>query len=192
MIKKCLFHNSLSRWLARFAGDRRGVSAIEFSLVFPIMITLLAGTVDFGQVLMVDRKINQVVATTTYIVAQPTGWTATNVDSAIAGAASIIEPFDTSDLKIVLAVVNMNSSGVATVSWSRGYNTPALAVGAASPVTIPVALYESGVQMVVAKATFSLSTPFASLLQPVTGVSTYNYTRNSIDRPRMSDTITLN
>ena len=187
-----LFQIALFGRLARLARDRRGVSAIEFSLIFPIMIALVAGTVDFGQVLMADRKMNEVVATATNILAQNSSWTTTNADNVVAGAASIIEPFSTSDLTIVVAVVNMTSKGAATVSWSRGYHTPALASGVPSPVAIPTAIYENGVQMVVAKATFSLSTPFAGLLKPVTGVSTYSYTRKSIDRPRISDTISLN
>lgn len=192
MVEKSPVHTALARKLKRLATDRCGVSAIEFSLIFPVMAALLAGTVDFGQALMVDRKMNEVVATATNIVAQNSSWNATSVDTMIAGAASIIEPFRTSNLTIVVAVVDVKSNGAATVSWSRGYNTSALASGVTSPVSIPANLYESGVQMVVAKATYSLTTPFATFLKPVTGLSTYNYIRSSIDRPRTTSTIQLN
>ena len=47
----------------RLRGDRRGVSAIEFVLIFPLLVGLLAGTVDFGQALMVSRKMDQIVGT---------------------------------------------------------------------------------------------------------------------------------
>jgi len=46
--------------------------------------------------------------------------------------------------------------------------------------------------LVTVKATYQLTTPFSSLLQPITGVSTYNYTKTYIMRPRVKDTITLN
>lgn len=192
MVEKRPLQFALLRKLKNLAADRCGVSAIEFSLIFPLMAALLAGTVDFGQALMVDRKMNEVVATATNIVAQNSSWTTTAADTMIAGAASIIEPFATSNLKIVVAVVNVTNTGITTVSWSRGYNTSAIATGISSPVSVPANLYESGVQMVVAKATYSLTTPFATFLQPVTGVSTYNYSRTSIDRPRIASTITLN
>lgn len=172
--------------------DRRGISAIEFSLLFPIIAALLAGTVDFGQALMVDRKMNQVVATTSDMIAQNSSWTTTGADNILSGAATILQPFNTSKLTLLVAVINIDKDDNQTVVWSRAYNTSPLADGSKSPVPIPENIEEKDVQMVVSKATYSLSTPFATFLKPVTGVSSYNYTRTSIDRPRRSDTIQLN
>jgi hypothetical protein len=67
----------------------------------------------------------------------------------------------------------------------------ALAKNSASPVTIPTNIAEAGVQLIAVKATYSLTTPFSSLLQPITGVTSYSYTKTYIMRPRIKDTITL-
>lgn len=175
----------------RFAGDERGVSAIEFVLIFPLLVTMLAGTVDIGQALTVSRKMNQVVATLGDMTSQQGTWTATDIDAIITGTATIIEPFSKSDLKIDLAILDVDASLATKVNWARGYNKTALNKNAASPVTIPTNIAQSGVQLIAVKATYSLTTPFSKLLKPITGVTTYNYQKTYIMRPRNGNTITL-
>jgi len=175
----------------RFAGDERGVSAIEFVLIFPLLVTMLAGTVDIGQALTVSRKMNQVVSTLGDMTSQQTAWTTTDIDAIVAGTATIIEPFTKTDLKIDLAVLDVDASLSAKVNWARGYNKTALSKSSASPVTIPTNIAQSGVQLIAVKATYSLTTPFSKLLKPITGVTTYNYTKTYIMRPRNGNAITL-
>lgn len=175
----------------RFAKDERGVSAIEFVLIFPLLVTMMAGTVDIGQALTVSRKMNQVVSTLGDMTSQQTAWTTSDIDAIIAGTATIIEPFSKTDLKIDLVVLDVNASLAATVNWGRGYNKTALAKNSASPVTIPTNIAQSGVQLIAVKATYSLTTPFSKLLKPITGVTTYNYQKTYIMRPRNGNAITL-
>lgn len=181
-----------SRLFGRLIRDKRGVSAIEFVLLFPILVSMLAGTVDFGQALIVSRKMNQIVSTLGDMVSQKSSWTASEISAVVAGSATIIEPFSKSDLTIQLAVVDVSASLVSTVNWAKAYNTTALTKGVASPVTIPTDIAESGVQMIAVKATYTLTTPFSTLLRPVTGVTSYHYQKTYIMRPRIKDTVTLN
>lgn len=177
--------------LRRLAGDRGGISAIEFALILPIILALMAASEDFGQALMVDRRMSQIAATTSDIAAEQSSWTTSNLDAILSGTSTIIQPFPSGTLTIVVAALNVDASLNTTVAWSRGYNTSAWVVGTVPPVTVSKAILQSGVQMVVAQATYSLKTPFASLLQPVTRVSSYSYTRKGINRPRVSNSITL-
>ena len=175
----------------RLLRDRSGVSAIEFVLLFPILIGMMAGTVDIGQALTVSRKMTQIASTLGDMTAQQDTWTATNIDAIIAGSATIIDPYSKTDIKIELAILDIDASLKATVNWSRGYNTTALAKGVASPVAIPTNIAQPGVQLVAVRARYSLQTPFTKLLTPVTGVTAYNYEKTYIMRPRVSETITL-
>jgi Flp pilus assembly protein TadG len=175
----------------RLAKDERGVSAIEFVLIFPLLVTMMAGTVDIGQALTVSRKMNQVVSTLGDMTSQQTAWTTSDIDAIIAGTATIIEPFSKTDLKIDIVVLDVNASLVATVNWGRAYNKTALTKNSASPVTIPTNIAQSGVQLIAVKATYTLTTPFSKLLKPITGVTTYNYQKTYIMRPRNGNTITL-
>lgn len=175
----------------RFSRDERGVSAIEFVLIFPLLVTMLAGTVDIGQALTVSRKMNQIASTLGDMTSQQSEWTTTNIDAIVAGTVTIIEPFAKTDLKIDLAVVDVDVLLATKVNWARGYNKTALTKNAASPVTVPTNIAQSGVQLIVVKATYTLTTPFSKLLKPITGGTTYNYTKTYIMRPRNGNSITL-
>jgi len=181
----------LSQLPKRLLRDRSGVSAIEFVLLFPILIGMMAGTVDIGQALTVSRKMTQIASTLGDMTSQQDTWTATNIDAIIAGAATIIDPYSKTDIKIELAILDIDAKLKATVNWSRGYNTTALAKGVASPVAIPTNIAQPGVQLVAVRARYSLQTPFTKLLTPVTGVTAYNYEKTYIMRPRVSETIKL-
>jgi Flp pilus assembly protein TadG len=181
-----------TRHLARkLRRDERGVSAIEFVLIFPLLVGLLAGTVDFGQALMVSRKMDQIVGTLGDMVSQKSTWTTSDLDAIIAGDAVIIQPFDNTGLQIQLAILDVATDLTTKVNWARAYHTTALIKNDASPVTIPTNIAEAGVQLIAVKATYSLTTPFSSLLQPITGVTSYSYAKTYIMRPRIKDTITL-
>ena len=177
--------------LLKIARDRRGISAIEFALILPVILVMMAASEDLGQALMVDRRISQIAATASDMTAQQASWTATNLDAILTGTSTLIQPFPSGNLKIVVATVNVDASLNTTVAWSRGYNATAWTVGAAPPFTLSKSILQSGVQMVMAQVTYSFTTPFATLLKPVTGITSYTYTRNGINRPRTSDTITF-
>ncbi|WP_431324029.1 TadE/TadG family type IV pilus assembly protein [Rhizobium sp. YTU87027] len=181
----------LTRISRKFLRNGSGASAIEFVIVFPIMIVLLAGTVDLGQALLVNRKMNQIAATLGDMISQKATWKEADVNAIIVGAASIIEPFDTSDLTIQLAVVDIDSNLAASVDWAQAYNTTALSKGAASPVDIPSEVASADVQLIAVNATYTLTTPFSSLLESITGMTSYHYSKNYIMRPRIQDSVAL-
>ncbi|MEZ2126389.1 MULTISPECIES: TadE/TadG family type IV pilus assembly protein [unclassified Sinorhizobium] len=182
---------SVSRMVRRFLRDSRGASAIEFVLVFPIMVVLLAGTVDLSQALLVSRKMNQIAATLGDMISQKANWTDDDVKAIMTGAATIIEPFDTGKLAIQLAVVDVSNDLTSKVNWAEAYNTTVLSKGDDPPVDIPKSIAEEGVQLIAVNATFTLTTPFSSLLEPITGNASYSYSRNYIMRPRVKDSVAL-
>jgi len=47
----------------RFARDRRGVSAVEFALLAPVMIGLYIGCVEISDGVAADRKVSLIAAT---------------------------------------------------------------------------------------------------------------------------------
>lgn len=175
----------------RFARDERGVSAIEFVLIFPILVGMMAGTVDIGQALTVSRKMNQMVATLGDMTSQQSAWAATDIDAIITGTSSIIEPFSKGALHIDLAILDVDASAKTKVNWARSFNKTALKKNDATPVVIPTNIATTGVQLIAVKATYELTTPFSKLLKPITGVTSYRYEKTYIMRPRNGDTITL-
>jgi hypothetical protein len=66
-----------------------------------------------------------------------------------------------------------------------------LSKGAPSPVEIPPEVATADVQLIAVNATYTLTTPFSSLLESITGITSYHYSKNYIMRPRIQDTVTL-
>lgn len=176
--------------LKRFGRSRDGASGIEFALLLPVMLLLLAGLVDLGQGLTVRRKVTQVASTTSEIIAMQGTWTKGSVGTILSGVSSILQPYDVKDLTVLLCVVDVGKNGKATVNWSAAYGTNPLSAGQNSPVEVPRKLQEKGVQMVVTRVQYKLDTIFSGLFKSFTGGGAYEYDQHFFIRPRNGDTIT--
>ncbi|MEO5808353.1 TadE/TadG family type IV pilus assembly protein [Devosia sp.] len=174
-----------------FAADQRGVSAIEFALLLPVLMLLLAGTFDLCQALTINRKMRQISSTVADLVAQRSTISAADVSTLLAGAATILVPNDTTNLKIVLSIVDV-TNGIQTINWSKAYQTTALGAGIVNPNPVPVAIAENGIQMVSVKVDYQFTTIFSSYLQGVLGRIGYSMSDTLYERPRVGDSIILN
>ncbi len=56
----------------RFAGDRKGVSAVEFALILPLMLALYFGGIELGDALTIKRKVTRVTSSLSDLVTQST------------------------------------------------------------------------------------------------------------------------
>nr|WP_298098132.1 TadE/TadG family type IV pilus assembly protein [uncultured Shinella sp.] len=184
------------RWRrARAKGvfrDKSGQSGIEFALLLPLMMLLVAGTVDLGLGLMIRRKVDQIAAITSDIVSQEDAWKSAGVNTVLSGGAAVLKPFDSTNLKIVVSVLDFNKSGTGTVNWSKAYQTTALTAGTTWPDTISKDVIEDGVQLVVTRVDYSAESALTGLLSNLTGIKIYDFTATAIARPRVGNTVTVN
>jgi Flp pilus assembly protein TadG len=115
--------------LNRFGGDRRGVAAVEFALILPILVVLYFGTVEAASLYTVDRKVTVATATVGDLVSRVNGTiSSTSLTDFFQAASAILNPYSTTGLQQVVSVIVVNSStGAATVCWSRASGTGATA-----------------------------------------------------------------
>ena len=104
--------------LARFGRDQRGLAAIEFAMIFPIMVLLFLGSVEFSQGLTVDRRVTQVASSTADLVAQFEELTPEQVDDIIDIGTLLLGGFDPVPLRVTIVSVSTDADGNATVDWS--------------------------------------------------------------------------
>ena len=183
---------SAYRFCRGFATDRSGASAVEFALVLPILILLLAATVDLGNALTVSRKIDQIATTAGNVISQQSTWSKSNVAGLLSGMSFILQPYDTAGLTIIVAAEDVNSSGAATTNWSAALNTSALPAGSAPPISIPSEIQEQGVQIVLTRVRYTFTTPLSVVLSYFTGTNGYSFDRYCFSRPRTADKLTYN
>lgn len=111
-----------------FARDFRGVAAVEFSLILPVALLMMALVVYGGQLYRAQRKVSLAAATVADLVAQggntsAAAMTAAEMSQILAYPNLILYPNDPTGVKVVVSelCVTQVSSGVAigTVEWSR-------------------------------------------------------------------------
>ncbi|MBY3098497.1 pilus assembly protein [Rhizobium laguerreae] len=171
--------------------DRSAASGVEFALVLPILVMLLFGTVDLGHALTVSRKIDEIASSTGDMISQQGSWTS-DVAKLLSGASFIMQPYDTTGLTITLAVDDISASGSATVKWSAALNTSALTSGSASTIEVPSEIQDDGVQVVLTRVQYTLTTPVSAFFSNFTGQNGYSFDRHYFNRPRVGDKITYN
>ncbi len=80
-------------------SDRAGTMAVEFALIAPVMVTLLCGTIEFGNALRVQAKVNTAAGQLAELVAGQQAVTAPggNLADMCAGAAMNLLPYDSNN-----------------------------------------------------------------------------------------------
>lgn len=121
--------------LRRFLRDRRGVSAIEFCLILPLMIAFYLGCVEVGNGLSAQFKTTLAARTVADLASQyPTISNAT-MTGILTASAKVLAPFSAADAVVIVSEVTTDDKGNATITWSDALNGAARQAG--SPVTLP-------------------------------------------------------
>jgi Flp pilus assembly protein TadG len=137
--------SSMPRKIRRFGRDRRGVSAVEFAFIAPVMIGLYLGCVEISDGVAVDRKVSLVAGALANLTAScgssnaNSGSCANNILSAtemnniLAASSAIIAPYNAINLTMTVSCLSVDANKNVTMKWSTG----TLQSGS---VTIPPAL----------------------------------------------------
>lgn len=145
--------------MRRFARDRRGVSAVEFALLAPLMIGLYLGCAEISDGVAVDRKVSLSAAALANLASCGTGgcsntaFSTTDMTNMLNAASAIISPYAASKMKSTISCLNIDSTGKVTVAWSATLNGTAR--GAGSSVTIPSALAVPSSQLLFSEVSYA-------------------------------------
>ena len=163
----------------RLAGDERGVSAIEFAMLAPVLIMFYMGMTEFCQGFMAQKRMGHVSAMVADLISQEETVTPATIDDVFDIGGLIMKPFPTATLHQRVSSVTQ-TGGIARVDWSRGDGMTARAVD--STITLPTGLIENGQSVIVAEATYDYDSAADYLMPGLTRFSHIYYLR-----PRTSD-----
>src|SRR5262249_20806560 len=116
------FGSHLRRRLGGFSCDQRGVSAVEFALLLPRMVTLYLGTVEVSQGISVDRKLTMTARTLADLVSQSTTINNSSMTDILNASTAVMYPYATGSLKATVSSISIDANSKATVAWSDSYN----------------------------------------------------------------------
>jgi Flp pilus assembly protein TadG len=147
-----------------FLKDRRGVSAVEFALIAPILIMTYLALAELTLGMMAGRRTSHLAATIGDLAAQSEALTDANVTDLWAIGSSMLQPFATgSDLKVRLTCVTMGADKVARVNWSDGHNIAEYADGS-TIATITTDQISEGESVVMTEVEYDYTSPIGEFL----------------------------
>jgi len=108
----------------RFLLARKGVAAIEFALIAPVLILIYIGLAELGLGMMASRRTSHLGATIGDLVSQSESVTTANLNDIFDIGTSILEPFEAgNNLQLRVSCVRMISTDTkAHVYWSDARN----------------------------------------------------------------------
>jgi Flp pilus assembly protein TadG len=147
-----------------FLKDRRGVSAVEFALIAPILIMTYLALAELTLGMMAGRRTSHLAATIGDLAAQSETLTDANVTDLWAIGSGMLQPFATgSDLKVRLTCVTMGADKVARVNWSDGHNIAEYADGS-TIATITTDQISEGESVVMTEVEYDYTSPIGEFL----------------------------
>jgi Flp pilus assembly protein TadG len=166
----------------RLRRDSRAVSAVEFALILPVMLTLYLGGDELGNGLTISRKVTHVSSSLSDLIAQSTTISGDDMTNVMNAAASVITPYSTQNLTIVLSEYYIDANKKVTVKWSAAYQTTPLNTGKVI-TDLPSSLLTASSYLVTAKVHY-LYTPTVGYI--MTG--NFDLVDQFYLRPRLNDT----
>ena len=166
------------------ARDTRGLAAVEFALLAPVMVLLYLGLAEFTMAMMAERRVAHTASVIADLVAQTPQLKSGDITDIFTVGGSILNPFPTTPLKMRITSVIADTNAVPKVSWSQGQGLSALATNAT--VTVPNNLLAAGDSVVMADVQYVYTSPLQIVLPNALTFSSTFYLR-----PRRSPSVTL-
>jgi Flp pilus assembly protein TadG len=174
--------------LRRFAAGERGVTAIEFALVLPVVLLIMLGCFEVPRYVMIVQKISRTSSGVADLTAQADEpLTKNQMDDIFTAGKIMMQPYDVvANGKIyVSSVNNPNGAGLA-LTWQRNNGGTGPASNITNGNSLPLAIRPGSNEEVLAAEVFFSYQPVLSTLI-YTGSTLY---RVSYTRPRNKNLMT--
>lgn len=151
------YRNSfLARAIRRVGGDEKGVAAVEFAIVLPLLLTLYLGTMEASQALDSYKKVSRSSSMVADMITQQSTITRAELVAITEISESLLLPYKRSKPEVEMVGIRITNDNPpkSEVEWSLkrsaggGLSKP---YGEGSAISVPNALKTPGTFLVRAK-----------------------------------------
>ncbi|CAM5773744.1 TadE/TadG family type IV pilus assembly protein [Bosea minatitlanensis] len=146
----------------RLRSDERGVAAIEFAFVLPVMLLVLCGMANTVYGVMAARKVRLLTSTLADLTARAQSVSPSDVTDIFGAAEAVLMPYDATKAAMVITSVVIEANGVARVCWSAASSSGA-ALKRGDSVVLPDSIKVPGTSVIMARASYDYRPFVASL-----------------------------
>ena len=172
--------------LKAWGCDTRGVAAVEFAFIAPILILLYFSMVEFCQAYMAQKRTGHVASVVADLVSQTDALTKQQVLDLLDVGEVIISPFPKGELRQRVSSVSRVTSTKYNVDWSVGKGrTGKLTV---TDAEVPSDMLAIGESVIVAEAEYDYRSPFSNMLPEAIRIAP-TFKRMAYLRPRTAEII---
>ncbi|WP_027054501.1 TadE/TadG family type IV pilus assembly protein [Mesorhizobium erdmanii] len=136
------------RKAAGFCSNRRGVAAVEFALIVPILLIMYFMTMEASQAIETSKKVSRIGSMVADLVTQQPTIVKADLDAIMKIGTSTIQPYNRSVPNITITAIQVTTDTPPQVKvvWSRKVASGVNSVGATAgtATTVPATLNVAG------------------------------------------------
>ena len=133
---------------ARFRADRRGVAAIEFAFIVPVLLAMYFMTMEASQAIETSKKVSRIGSMVADLVTQQQTIVKADIDAIMQIGTSTLQPYNRSVPDIIITAIQVTTDPTpkVLVVWSRRVVGGVNGVDAApnTVTTVPTSLKIAG------------------------------------------------
>jgi Flp pilus assembly protein TadG len=167
-----------------FLRDRSGLAALEFALIFPMMLLLFCGVVELVNLYNLDRKVVMATQSCADLITQEKTISDSKLNDIGRAVELVLDPFPGTGLSFRVTSVNFDPiNGAPSVGWQKTYG--GFAGGGPAPTASAANLGLPGESVVIVNLSYTYRPVFQNILP-----SSFPITELAAARPRRVRVIT--
>ncbi len=170
----------MRRHAFELVGNNRGVGAVEFAMIMPLMAMMLVGTYEFSAGVAIDRKVTIMARTLSDLTSQNEKVTDAQLTNFFNASKAIMTPYASTPVEGTITELWINPTTLkARVQWSQGAN----AHSAGDIIEIPEALKIANTYLIYSEVKYKYVPSVAWFINKANGITLSDVT---FTRPRQS------